>query len=389
MIRYSRSNFFWRIIQWEGSVFPVSAAIAVPCAALASLLKFNINDGLVNVDWLMAPVIDNSNAWSGLVFLLGFLIVFRTSQSYARFWEGTSAVIKMRAEWLDACSSLIAFCEQSKASAEKTKEFKQVCVRLFSMMLALALGQLDTDNVQGSHAAFKYELLDAEGLDKSTLAMLRDSDHKVDLAFLWIQKLIVHGISSQVLAIPPPILSRAFNELANGMSAMESAMKVSTIPFPFPYAQVCDALLFFHWLCIPWVVATAQWVSDPSWAFILTFLQTFVLWALNFIAKELEQPFGTDPNDIDGHALQVEMNSRLQLMVHPMSERVPFLVEGIADYEKEEDWSKEREGNFGSCQGFTDIWKNLPSGAAGSYFQNVEETNDKTICQKRDRKSVV
>jgi len=35
-------------------------------------------------------------------------------------------------------------------------------------------------------------------------------------------------------------------------------------------------------------------------AFIFVALQVFILWALNFIAIEIENPFGTDANDIDG-----------------------------------------------------------------------------------------
>ena len=38
--------------------------------------------------------------------------------------------------------------------------------------------------------------------------------------------------------MPPPILSRVYQELSNAMLGFNSAMKVATTPFPFPYAQL-------------------------------------------------------------------------------------------------------------------------------------------------------
>merc|ERR1712012_841499 len=99
------------------------------------------------------------------------------------------------------------------------------------------------DNVQ----AWKFELLDAAGIDDDSLVAIRESDAKVELVFQWIQQLIVENITQisgeerkGVLDIPPPILSRTFQELANGIVAYNDAIKVSSIPFPFPYAQTCD-----------------------------------------------------------------------------------------------------------------------------------------------------
>jgi len=263
----------------------------------------------------------NTNSWSGFTFLVGFLIVFRTSQAYARFWEGTTAVFKMRSEYLDACGSLMAFCRHSKAPEAQIKEFKQLMVRLFSMLFSLALGELDTDHLPGKHDSFAFGLLDAEGIDEISLRTLRDSDHQTCMVHQFIQQLIVDNMDNGVLSIPPPILSRVFNELANGMCAFEQAMKVSLIPFPFQYAQVCDTMLFIHWVCAPWVVSGIA--PTPTWAFVLTFLQVFVLWALNIIAKELQQPYGRDVTDLDGHALQAEMNRRLELLIHPACNRAP------------------------------------------------------------------
>jgi len=84
-------------------------------------------------------------------------------------------------------------------------------------------------------------------------------------------------------------LSRSFQEIANGMVAFHEAVKISSIPFPFPYAQTCDLLLMIHWLMMP--IVMAQWTAQPVWAFVFAFVQVLILWALNFIATEMENPF--------------------------------------------------------------------------------------------------
>ena len=284
-------DFLKRIIQMEGSVFPSAAAIALPCSIIALALNMHLIDSENSQrGWVEESIMTNTNSWSGFTFLVGFLIVFRTSHSYARFWEGTTAVYKMKGEYLDACASLMAFCRHSNAPEAQIKDFKQLMVRLFSMLFALALGELDTEHEPGKHTAFQHGLLDAEGIDEVSLSTLRDSDHQTCIVHQWIQQVVVDNISSGVLSIPPPILSRVFNELANGMCEFEQAMKISETTFPFPYTQVCDTMLFIHWVCIPWVVAGIA--PGPAWAFVLSFVQVFVLWALNITAKELQQPYG-------------------------------------------------------------------------------------------------
>merc|ERR1719149_279004 len=114
------------------------------------------------------------------------------------------------------------------------------------------------------------------------------------------------------------------------MVEFHDAMKISYIPFPFPYAQVCDSLLILHWLVVPFVVS--QWVTNPVWATIFGFVQVFILWALNFIAVELENPFGMDANDLDGHNMQMESNEHLLLLLQPSTERTPTLSERHAKF---------------------------------------------------------
>jgi len=361
MIKYPQgqgsAEYIARIFKTQGSVFPFALRVALPCALLCGLLKWFSRQGHVAdlTSWLDDPktIMRESQAWSGFSFLVGFLVVFRTSQAYTRFWDGCTATYKMRAEWFDACSALIAFCRISKADSKLVNEFQQTLVRLFSMLHAVALAEVEdcNHNKVENVTAFKFELMDAEGIDAASLLTIKESGAKVELVYQWIQLLIVENIEKGVLSIPPPILSRCFQELANGMVEYHEALKLSTVPFPFPYAQTCEFLLLLHWLIAPFVVCS--WTSHPAWAAIFCFVQVFILWALNAIAVEIENPFGADANDLDSQATQLEINHHLSLLVDPLTSKVPLLSARASCFMTDEDVTRSKS--------FAEVWSHIKS----------------------------
>eukprot|EP00927_Polykrikos_kofoidii_P064862 TRINITY_DN6059_c0_g1_i2.p1 TRINITY_DN6059_c0_g1~~TRINITY_DN6059_c0_g1_i2.p1 ORF type:complete len:625 (+),score=70.41 TRINITY_DN6059_c0_g1_i2:144-1877(+) len=287
----------------------------MPCAAISGVIKHF--DLIGEHDVLL-----NNTAWSGFSFLVGFLVVFRTSQAYARFWDGATATHRMRAEWCDAASAVIAFTKHSKADADTILRFKHMLVRLFSLFHAMALGELEGDDGERPRA-FDLELIDLGGIDQESLRALCRTQQKVAMVFQWIQSFIIENISTGVLSIPPPILSRAFQELGNGMVAHHEALQIAEIPFPFPYAQACDCLLVIHWCLTPLI--TAPWTPGVHFAAMFSFVQVFIMWSLTNIAVEIEHPFGLDSNDLDAAMMQTDMNHHLLLLIHPDVDRTPSL----------------------------------------------------------------
>lgn len=299
--------------------------MAFPSGVIACVLKLLMNSGNLELLATEDAVMHNSAAWSGFNVVVGFLVIFRTSQSYSRYVDGLKAVFRMRTEWFDACAALLAFCKFSKASDEAIWTFQHTVIRLFSMLHALALGEIEDCNSEDVDdvAAFKFEIIDAEGIDFESLSNVRYCDTKVELVFQWIQQLIVENIETGVMTIPGPLLTRVFQEIANGMVAVNDAIRISSVPFPFPYAQSGDLTLLVHWVMCP--IVTAQWTSSAFWAFVFTFIQVFFFWSLNWIAVEIENPFGEDANDMDAESLQSEMNQHLLLLIKGSTRRTPRL----------------------------------------------------------------
>jgi len=325
MIRYSNGSYhhILNLFKAKGSTFPFALKVALPCSVMSAMLKYLMYSGrLEAIGWQEDHRILNNPPWNSFSFLVGFLIVFRTSQSYSRFWDACGCAATMRAHWYDAASCLNAFCRHSTETEEKINEFKHTMVRLISLLHALALGEMeDSDGVEFTG----IELLDPDGLDRNSMEVLREADCKVPLILEWILVLIVSNISNGILCIPPPILSRVFQQLGDGMVSLHEGVMISTIPFPFPYAQACDCMLLVHWGLTPIIIQT--WTSSPTWAFIFSFIMVFTYWSLNTIAINLENPFGTDDNDMDFNEMQQELNRNLVVLLGPSSSHLPKLVD--------------------------------------------------------------
>lgn len=363
MIKYNNHGIhhFKNLFKTEGSLFGFAAAIALPPSIIAAVLK--------GVGWVDGDtILENNSVWSGFTFLVGFLVVFRTSQAYSRFWDGATATHRMRAQWHDACSAIMAFCCHSSVDKDVVLRFQHRLVRLFSILHATALGEIE-EIVEGGgeKQMMSLQLIDPEGLDAEGWMNLRSCSNKCALVFSWIQVLIVQNIKTGVLSIPPPILSRVFQELAEGMVVLHDAEKIAEIPFPFPYVQTCDLLLGIHLVLTPLV--SAQWAVNEFWAFAFAFVQVFAFWALNGIATEIEHPFGRGVNDLEPEAMQKKMNELLLMLLHPAALRVPELTEGAC---------VNKLGNLGRnasvmrCQGHDDNFKNVIENARhwrGSYME--------------------
>merc|ERR1719440_1978026 len=107
MIEYTAGK--WQIafvFGCRGSTFPRALAWAVPSTILAVVLHVFVLDQ--NPSMSMSQL-------TAYNFVLGVLIVFRTQQAYARFWEGATIVQQVRGEWFNAVSSCFAFCTSNPA----------------------------------------------------------------------------------------------------------------------------------------------------------------------------------------------------------------------------------------------------------------------------------
>mmetsp|Transcript_49790 Transcript_49790/g.112058 ORF Transcript_49790/g.112058 Transcript_49790/m.112058 type:complete len:639 (-) Transcript_49790:74-1990(-) len=316
------AELFLSLVKVEGSILPWAACFALPCAVLATYLKLLQEDDRLPGFLNQGTIIEDNAAYSGFSVAMSFLLVFRTGQAYGRYWEGVTLGHRMFAEWFDFAGACIAFSRYSKAPAKQTLEFKHRLVRLLSLLHATAAATLR--NIDES----TFELIDLSGLEEELVdALFMESKQSMRTTIIgqWILELVMEGYHHSILAAPAPILSRAFQEFANGCVAFHDATKMESSRFPFPYTQMSAIMLISHWFATPLVMC--QWVIQPHWVFALTFLQVLIFWALYFTAVEIEHPFkpGSVSAKYEATWFQREFNEKLLLLINPRTRRIPTL----------------------------------------------------------------
>lgn len=356
----------------KGSVFPKAVMWSAPCSVVAVVLHtiFHSSEQAMMVAGAGDVATD---IMSGFMFILGFLVVFRSQQAYSRWWEGGTLLQQLRGEWFNSYSCLVAFCTSSKEKREEVIIFQHTIVRLFSLLYGCALQQVCTLEEK------KFELIDIKGLDEQSLRFLQESPDRCEVVLQWIQRLIVESEAAGILKIAPPILSRVFNELGNGIVNLNNARKITEFPIPFPLAQMITVMLLFHGCVIP--VICAATVETVYWCFVITFVVTFSYWSINYIAVELEMPFGDDWNDLPLYEMQQDMNGSLRTLIHERAQRVPYFTFNremhepmhlrVVDFQKDlvdfdevvvEDFARQDSG--GAC--------NVQNGQGGGKSDKVE-----------------
>jgi predicted membrane chloride channel (bestrophin family) len=302
-------GFIWQV---EGSVFPKVFCFAIPSTLITTGLNLWFT-------WLWGndkPDIQGAmGVWGSFTFVLGFLIVFRTQIAYGRFWEGGTTLQQVRGVWFNATSNLFAFCESDTHFHAQVERFQHLLVRLMSLLYCSALQQVADMGDED------FEVIEFTGIDEDSLEYLREAEDKTEVILQWVQRLIVINIDNGVIPIAPPIASRVFQELSNGIVDVQNARKIQEFPFPFPYAQMLTAMLLVHWTLTPIIAALI--VNHFAIGAIITFVTTFSLWSINFIAAELEMPFGDDPNDLPVESMQTAFNRSLRTLLNPLVQCPP------------------------------------------------------------------
>lgn len=119
--------------------------------------------------------------------------------------------------------------------------------------------------------------------------------------------------TSGVIAAPPPLFTRCFQNMGNAMIKFHEAQKFKDTPFPAPYVTLADLLMVVNWVFTPFMVAT--WTEGPWGAACWTFVLTAALWGMHAIAEELDNPFNESASEFSAANVLQEFNLQLLNML--------------------------------------------------------------------------
>jgi len=296
-MRNYRSGKWGFTLIWglRASVFPQAFVLALPNAIIAWFLS-DARRPTDHDEEVAKNAVLLQAAFTSVLF---WVLYFRSTVAYNRWWEGGTLLQQTRGEWFNAYSSLIAFSSTDPKMAHAVEAYHHQLARFMSLLFCSALQQVSPDPER------PFEVLDGTGLDPESLQFLSQSSDRVEVILQWIQRSTIINMSTGILPIPPPVMSRAFQEISRGIVNLQNARKIADFPFPFPYAQTSIVMLLVHWAISPIISSLMlnKWMAAGT-----SFASIFFLWCMNYTALQLESPFGKEANDLPMDQMQSDWN---------------------------------------------------------------------------------
>lgn len=287
-------------------------------------------------------------AYQIILVCSGFALVFRLNLSHARYWEARTAVQNCSAKWLDGAMMAMSFDDDegfADSSAQRQHAIFASCVlHLASLLHGTAMhtlrgdgaGSVDTlvvhdgdpvpldvrarsccSSPAAARSAFEARnpIAVLGGVTLVERRRLADERQRVHLVLGWLTRLLVRRRRRGGMQHDAPIVSRIYQVLSDGALWYLTALKVCDTPFPLPYAQISFFVCLANLALFPLVVADK--VASLPLAASISFGAVMLMFSLNEVARELEDPFQSSlswavgANRLDAAMLQKLFNQRL------------------------------------------------------------------------------
>eukprot|EP00924_Labyrinthula_sp_SR-Ha-C_P001878 snap_masked-scaffold_30-processed-gene-1.30-mRNA-1 protein AED:1.00 eAED:1.00 QI:0/0/0/0/1/1/2/0/598 len=228
---------------------------------------------------------ENSNVYfGGLAFIVGFVVVYRAQLAIGRYTTAQKSYYSMVSKLSD-----MAMFAKVWVRGEDEESNQLLCSFLRWIQLYHELG---TEEIQGFEFSAKYPRTHIT--TKEAHLLLRERK----------RPLIVMGwILNSVAKHRPKILcgdavvSRIYVLASEVNTLFNEARRISETPFPFPFAQITVFMISIWGILTPMVIA-AFLPQTFGFGPIVSFCGTWMLFAVNESASQLEQPFDDAENDL-------------------------------------------------------------------------------------------
>ena len=246
------------------------------------------------VAWLENEVLHVTSRNSTLVhslvgFVLSLLLIFRTNTAYDRWWEG-------RKLWG-------SFVNNSRNLALKLHAFlPEPAAESRALFRALIQNFIFASKDHLREGVKVNELRPAGPYDAAFYAQATHVPNQVLKAlFVEVNRLYTSGtISGEQLLV----LNSELQSFADNLGACE---RIKKTPIPYAYSLFLKKIIFLYVFTMP-----IGFVLDYSyWAMPAVALVFYAFASIEVIAEEIEDPFGTQPNDLPTDAISETIRANL------------------------------------------------------------------------------
>ncbi len=294
MVTYDPSNWFKALAFHRADTFrklwPWLLAVGVFTWAVGFIELQGLglgNDSLVK----NLPVMH-----SLLGFAISMLLVFRTNTAYDRWWEGR----KLWGQLVNASRNLAVKLDALLPEDKVARAFFAKLIPFFAHELRLHLQQEKT----------RLELDSAPhpeipGFDRGKHVPMQIAQLMTERVRRMLKEGTISG--EQLLIID--------RELAQLMDICGACERIKNTPIPYSYSSFLKKFIVVYVLTLPFGLAfTLGWIAIPVVMFVF-----YVMASLELIAEGIEDPFGTDPNDLPMERLANTIKGNVHEVLGPES----------------------------------------------------------------------
>ncbi|NML30949.1 bestrophin family protein [Paraburkholderia antibiotica] len=273
MIIRPHLHWFRMLLAWRGSVLPqlLPRLFLIFCIAIVALAA---HDHLLPVNLNLNTTAPFSLIGIALAVFLGF----RNNASYDRWWEAR----KLWGQLLNESRSLtrqVMMLPSRELPSEETAEF----LALLSALPHALRHQLRKTDPRDDLAA----RLPAALFDRVIEARYKPATLMLCLGE-WVRRQARAGALDSMSVL-------AFDRNLNGLSdVIGGCERIASTPLPFAYSVMIHRTVYFFCASLPFGLVDSIGIFTPVFAVFVAY--TFM--AHEAIASQLEEPFGTDDNDL-------------------------------------------------------------------------------------------
>lgn len=288
MIVREKQNWFRLLFVWKESVLPEILPRLAVLFILSTLIVY------YHGELLRYKIPLNAAPFTLIGIALAIFLGFYNNASYDRFWEGR----KLWGALLIDTRSLYRQASTIGGYTAGTAELKEFLHLLIAFAYALK------HQLRQTNAATDLQRLLPALLAESILA----AHFKPAMILLemgkWLQKGKENG---KIDSITLTTIDHNLSGLSNILGGCE---RIASTPIPFTYKVLLHRTVYLYCLLLPFgLVDSIGWMTPLIVVFIA---YTFV--ALDAIVNEIEEPFGTAPNDLGLNAMCKTIEASLREM---------------------------------------------------------------------------
>ncbi len=268
-------NWFQSALRLRGSVIPSVLPRVIICGIFAEGIF--ILEKATQKD--LSPEILSTVGFV-LNLVLSLLLVFRTNTAYERFWEGRKAWGTL-VNTTRNCARTIWIAVQEKEEGDR-----QGKIASLKLLVAYAL----CVKLHLRHSPINHEL--KSFLSPPLFDKLQSMNNPALEVAFWLgnyaQKQYDRGCLNVYL------LNLIHEQISILVDVLGICERIQKTPIPIAYSIHLKQILLVYCIFLPFQLVDAfAWLTGFA-----STMMTFVLLGIEEIAEEIEDPFGTDPNDL-------------------------------------------------------------------------------------------